>query len=55
MRLTAAEVRLVIIGVIYLLSILFAKKALGGYENETIYIVTALIVICLMLEAVLKK
>lgn len=55
MRLTVAEIRLIIVGTIYLVSLLFAKMVLGGYENETVYVVTGAIIIYLIIEVVLKK
>jgi|GEM_PF-6822350 len=50
MRLTIGEIRVVIVAVIYVVSTLFAKFFLGGYESETIFIVTALLVVYILLE-----
>lgn len=50
MRFTVAEMRLIIIGVIYLFAIIFAKKILGGHENIIIFTVTAFIILYLIYE-----
>jgi len=51
MRLKVGEIRMVVVGIIYLVSTLFSKFVLGGYENETIFIVSAFLIVYLIFES----
>ena len=55
MGLTKAEVRLVVIGLIYSGAILFSKIIIGGYENESVYIVTVFVLLYLIFEEPKKR